>query len=65
MPKEISWARRVVSGIFFYRYAICFFVILFILLFGFYLHYCRVWIFKDIVQVCSSFFIVLTLFSLH
>lgn len=62
MPEESTWVKRMVSGIFSYRYIICLCVIVLIILFGFYLYHCRGWIFKDVVQVCSSFFIVLTLF---
>ena len=62
MPRKLHWPRKLASGIFFYRYIICVLIIVFIVVFGLYLYLYRDWIFKDVVQVCSSFFIVLTLF---
>ena len=62
MAEGPGWITRFVNQIFRYRYTICMIIIVSIILSGFYLHNCRNWIFKDVVQVCSSSFIVLTLF---
>jgi len=54
--------QNLVKKIFDYRYAICFLILLLIIGLGFYLSIIRGWSFKDIAQVCTGFFIVITLF---
>lgn len=54
--------KKLVNGIYKYRYSICLAFTIFITLLGFYLYFLKNWSFKDVSQVCLSFFIVITLY---
>lgn len=57
-----KWLQKFVNGIFTYRYTICLLVVISIVGFWFFLYFARHWSAKDAAQVCTSFFIVITLF---
>lgn len=60
--KSPKWLEKLVNNTFKYRYVICLLVVISIFGFGLFLRYSRHWSAKDIAQVCTGFFIVITLF---
>ncbi len=57
-----KWFRSFIKFIIKYRYPICFIIGLLIIGLWFYLYYDKDWVAKDASQVCTGFFIVITLF---
>lgn len=57
-----QWLGKFFNNLFAYRYAICLLVVIGIIGLWFFLYFARDWTAKDAAQVCTGFFIVLTLF---
>lgn len=57
-----KWLQGVVNVIFEFRYVVCLIVLIVILGLGLFLYFKNHWIAKDVAQICTGFFIVLTLF---
>lgn len=57
-----KWLENLVNNLFLLRYIICFVITIAIIAFSIFLYSYKHWHFKDIAQVCTGFFIVITLF---